>query len=187
MSHEERERSRPRFRPATASDVEPIAALITRSARALSSDDYSKDQIEAALEGAWGLDSQLIADGTYFVAEADGRLVACGGWSFRATLFGADSGPDREPRRLDPAREAARVRAFFVDPGWARRGLGRRLLSLCEEAARAAGFGAAELVATLPGERLYAACGYVSQGARPYPLPHGLTIAFVPMVKRPLV
>ncbi len=173
----------PPFRRATLEDVPGIERLIAASARGLSRDDYLPEQIEAALGSALGVDTQLVRDGTYFVAEADERLVACGGWSFRKTLFGADGRADREPEALDPARDAARVRAFFVHPDWARRGLGRTTLELCEAEARKAGFASAELMATLPGVRLYQACGYQAQPPIEHPLPGGLSIRFVPMRK----
>lgn len=170
-----------RIRKATLADVATIASLIAASARSLSADDYTTDQIEAALLGAWGVDTELIRDGTYFVGEAGSVLVLCGGWSRRATSFGGDGYEQRESRLLDPQREAARIRAFFVHPQWARQGLASRLLALCEGEARAAGFREAELVATLPGERLYARHGYVSMGSRAYALPAGRSIDFVPM------
>lgn len=172
------------FRCAVLADVFALKELIELSARALSRDDYTPRQIEAALRSAWGVDTQLIRDQSYFVGEHAGQFVACGGWSFRRTLFGSDAQHDREPELLDPASDAARVRAFFVHPQWARRGLGRTLLALCESEARARGFRTAALVATLPGERLYRAHGYVSEGARSYPLPDGESILFVPMHKR---
>ena len=162
------------------SAIEHLIALATRS---LSRGDYSEAQIEAALGTALGVDSQLIRDGTYFVAEADGTLVACGGWSWRKTLFGSDGQSDRQPESLDPTRDAARIRAFFVHPDWARRGLGRATLELCEAEARARGFTSAELMATLPGERLYRTCGYVSHDPIQHTLPGGLAIQFVPMRK----
>jgi GNAT superfamily N-acetyltransferase len=171
------------IRRAKLTDVTSIQALIALSARALSADDYSSEQIEAALLGAWGVDTELIHDETYFVGTADDGLVLCGGWSHRATPFGGDAYMQREARLLDPTKDAARVRAFFVHPQWARRGLASRLLTLCEREARSAGFRAAELVATLPGERLYARHGYTSKGTRSYPLPGGGQINFVPMRK----
>jgi GNAT superfamily N-acetyltransferase len=171
------------LRLAKLDDIPALAALIAESARALAVADYSKEQIEAALDGAWGVDTQLIRDGTYFVAEAGGKIVGCGGWSFRQTLFGGDALKDREPARLDPASDPARIRAFFVRPDWARRGIGRALLERCESEARAHGFQSAALAATLPGERLYRALGYVSEGRLDHPLPHGRTIEFVPMRK----
>jgi GNAT superfamily N-acetyltransferase len=171
------------IRKATLADVPSIQALIATSARALGSSDYSAEQIEGALLGAWGVDTELIRDETYFVAGEDGELALCGGWSRRATSFGGDAYEQRESRLLDPQREAAKIRAFFVHPRCARQGLGSRLLELCEREALAAGFGAAQLVATLPGERLYARHGYVSEGRRSYSLPNGSSIDFVPMRK----
>jgi len=157
-----------------------VEALIARSARALDASDYTREQIEAALLGAWGVDTELIRDGTYFVGFED-ELVLCGGWSRRATSFGGDAYDRRESRLLVPGSEAARIRAFFVHPQWARRGLATRLLALCEGEAKAAGFTSVELVATLPGERLYTRHGYVSEGRRSYKLPAGRSIDFVPM------
>ncbi|HJY36706.1 MAG TPA: GNAT family N-acetyltransferase, partial [Steroidobacteraceae bacterium] len=115
-------------------------SLIARSARELSAGDYTPEQVEGALRGAFGVDTQLILDRTYFVAEADGKLVACGGWSKRRTLFGGDARSGRDAADLDPATDAAKIRAFFVDPAYARRGLGSAILERCESAARACGF-----------------------------------------------
>jgi GNAT superfamily N-acetyltransferase len=170
-----------RIRKATLADVPSIESLIAASSRMLGAGDYTAEQIEAALLGAWGVDTEIIRDETYFVGEVEDELVLCGGWSRRATLFGSDAYDQRESRLLDPQREAARIRAFFVHPNWARRGLGSRLLALCEGEARAAGFVVAELVATLPGERLYARHGYVSTGRSSYALPGGVAIDSVPM------
>jgi GNAT superfamily N-acetyltransferase len=156
---------------------------VALSARGLSHGDYSEAQVEAALRSALGVDSQLIRDGTYFVAEAGATLVACGGWSRRATLFGGDNEPSRQPALLDPSRDAARIRAFFVHPTHARQGLGRTMLTLCEAEARSSGFASAELMATLPGVRLYVACGYEPQEAIEHLLPGGVPIRFVPMRK----
>jgi len=172
-----------RIRQATLADVPAIRPLIATSARILGAGDYTGEQIEAALLGVWGVDTEIIRDGTYFVGEVDNELVLCGGWSRRATLFGGDAYDQRESRLLDPRTEAARIRAFFVHPNWARRGLGSRLLSLCESEAQAAGFVVAELVATLPGQRLYARRGYVATGRRSDALPGGLDIESVPMRK----
>jgi GNAT superfamily N-acetyltransferase len=171
------------LRAATLADVPALEWLITASTRGLSRADYTDEQIEAALGSAMGVDSELIRDGTYFVVEAEGQLVGCGGWSRRRTLFGADAGTGRESALLDPSHEAARIRAFFVHPDWARRGIGRLLLDHCEAAARAHGFTAAELMATLPGQRLYRVCGYVAGVPIQHPLGDGLTIEFVPMRK----
>jgi len=174
------------LRHATLADVRALQRLIETSSRALGRSHYTDDEIEAALGSAWAVDTQLIRDATYFIVESAGSAVACGGWSWRATLFGGDTHEGRQPEPLDPPRDAARIRAFFVHPGHARRGIGRMLLERCEQEARAHGFQAAELIATLPGERLYRACGYASEEARAYALPGGRTIRFVPM-RKPLV
>jgi GNAT superfamily N-acetyltransferase len=172
------------LRLATLEDRPAIEELIGNSVRGLSRGDYSHAQIEAALGTVWGVDSQLIVDGTYFVAGApDGTIVGAGGWSFRATRFGADAGPDRRPEILNPGREPARVRAFFVRPDRARQGIGRALLVRCEHEAANSGFKSAELVATLPGERLYRAFGYVSVEPVKHPLGAGLSIDFIAMRK----
>lgn len=176
----------PELRLATLADVPALRRLIAASARGLQRGDYTEAQIDAALRSAFGVDSQLIADATYFVVEAAGAPVACGGWSFRRTLFGSDDQPGRQADRLDPTCEAARIRAFFVDPAWARRGLGRALLARCEAEARAAGFVAAELMATLSGVRLYAALGYQAAAPQEVSLPGGVPITFVPMRKASL-
>jgi GNAT superfamily N-acetyltransferase len=171
------------LRKAVLDDTPHLEALIARSARALSTGDYRAAQIEAALRGAFGVDSQLLKDQTYFAALDDGRIVGCGGWSFRATLFGGDANNGRDATRLDPNQDAAKVRAFFVDPGHARRGIGSRLLEHCEDEARAHGFRRAELMATLPGVRLYAARGYQAAARVRIDLGAGESIDFVPMQK----
>ncbi|MFZ0497672.1 MAG: GNAT family N-acetyltransferase [Steroidobacteraceae bacterium] len=171
------------LRQATAADSAEIRELIARSIRALGAEDYSADQIEGALKGAFGLDSQLIADGTFFVVESDGQLLGCGGWSYRRTLFGGDARADRDASTLDPSTDAAAIRAFFVDPAAARRGVGSAILERCEEEARRYGFRRAEMMATLPGKRLYEARGYVPGERIHYPVGPGVTIEFVPMAK----
>jgi GNAT superfamily N-acetyltransferase len=172
------------LRTATHGDRAALQTLIARSARALGARDYRPEQIEAALQGAFGVDSQLIDDGTYFVAETrDGELIGCGGWSRRRTLFGGDSHAERNAAELDPRTDAARIRAFFVDPGHARQGIGRALLERCESDARARGFSRFELMGTLPGVRLYQALGYVAGELMHYPVAPGVTIEFVPMRK----
>ena len=149
-----------RLRRATFADLPALGPLIAASARELSRNDYAPEQVEGALRGAFGTDTQLIRDGSYFVIETGGRLAGCGGWSRRRTLFGGDQAKRGPDPLLDPARDPARIRAFFVDPALARRGLGRQLLAACIDAARSAGFHTLELVSTLPGEPLYAACGF---------------------------
>jgi GNAT superfamily N-acetyltransferase len=148
------------IRLATEADVPELAALVDRSVRALAVGFYSPEEIERSLVRVFGVDTQIVADRTYYVAEAARRPVGCGGWSRRRTLFGGDQMKGGEDPLLDPAVDAARVRAFFVDPAWARRGIGSGILRRSEATARAEGFHCAELVATLPGEPLYAAFGY---------------------------
>lgn len=149
-----------RMRRATRADVPEIEDLITRSARALSGGYYTPTQVEGLLRYVFGTDTQLIDDGTYFVAERDRLMVGAGGWSSRRTLFGGDQAKGREDPLLDPRAEPARIRAFFVDPAVARQGVGRSLFEQCRAAAAAAGFTTLTLVATLPGEPLYQALGF---------------------------
>ena len=170
-------------RLAMLEDRAVLESLIARSARELGVPDYTPRQIDAALTGAFGVDTELIQDGTYFVVECDSTIVACGGWSRRATLFGGDAHAARSSRLLDPKTEAARVRAFFVDPDYARHGLGRTLLDHCTAAAQAAGFGSLELMATLTGQKLYSKCGFTAQAPVSYELSPGVSIDFVPMRK----
>jgi GNAT superfamily N-acetyltransferase len=173
------------LRLATLDDVVVLHRLIARSIHGLGAPDYTRAQIDAALQGAFGVDTTLIRDGTYFVYEAgDGTLVACGGWSRRRTLFGGDARAERDESWLDPETDAAKIRAFFVDPAHARQGLGRAILDRSEADARRAGFTSFEMMATLPGQRLYERCGYRAEPAIDHPLPGGLTIRFVPMRKR---
>ena len=171
------------LRRALRADIAPLTGLIDRSARGLSAADYTESQVARALRGAFGVDTQLVDDGTYFVAEEDGVLAGCGGWSFRATLFGGDARTDRDASMLDPRTHAAKIRAFFVDPAKARRGVGTLLLDRCETEARERGFSRVELMATLPGVRLYAARGYVGTQHVSYDLGNGEHIDFVPMSK----
>ncbi len=171
------------IRVAVRADVAAIAALIERSARELGAQDYTSAQIEGALRGAFGVDTQLIDDGSYFVAVEHGTLVGAGGWSRRATLFGGDAHGGRDGTTLDPLRDAARIRAFFVAPTHARRGIGSLLLQRCEAEARAGGFRRVQLMATLPGVRLYAARGYVGSQRVCHDVGGGLGIEFVPMHK----
>lgn len=172
------------LRKATPEDQPALQQLIARSIHALGAGDYSQEQIDAALRGAFGLDTGLIHDGTYFVAvTGTGEIVACGGWSRRRTLFGSDERAGRDESNLDPRTDAAKIRAFFVDPAHARRGIGRALLERSETEAMSAGFSMFELMATLPGVRLYEKFGYQAGEPVVHPLPGGLTIRFVPMKK----
>jgi GNAT superfamily N-acetyltransferase len=171
------------LRKATRDDIPRLETLIARSARGLSTGDYRPSQIEGALRGAFGVDTQLLADQTYFVAEEDGRFVGCGGWSFRSTLFGGDARTGRDSSMLDPRAQPAKIRAFFVDPTDARRGIGTLLLERCENEARDHGFLQVELMATLPGVKLYAARGYVGSPMVHFDVGAGETIEFIPMRK----
>jgi GNAT superfamily N-acetyltransferase len=164
-------------------DREALQALIAQSARELSAGLYSPKQVEGALRGTFGVDSQLIRDGTYFVVEADGALAGCGGWSYRRTLFGGDSRAERDAAELDPRVEPAKIRAFFVAPAHARKGIGTLLLEKCESEARARGFSRVELMGTLPGVRLYAARGYVGSPMIRHDVAPGVAIEFIPMTK----
>jgi GNAT superfamily N-acetyltransferase len=146
-------------RIATTGDIPAISALMRAAIGELQRGFLSDEQI-AASRLVMGLDTQLIADGTYLVVEAGAALAGCGGWSQRATLFGGDHTPGREPALLDPAKDAARIRAMYTAPGFTRRGVARLILGLCETAASAEGFRAAEMAATLAGEPLYLTCGY---------------------------
>jgi GNAT superfamily N-acetyltransferase len=149
-----------RLRLAREPDIPALEVLIPLSVRSLQAAHYSAAQMEAALGPVFGVDRLLICDGTYFVVEQGGVILGCGGWSRRVSLFGGDGGRAGEDALLDPARDAARLRAFFVHPAWARRGIGRRIMRACEEAIVEAGFRTVEIVATLAGEPLYAAFHY---------------------------
>jgi len=149
-------------RLAVAADLPALRTVMDRAIAELQKDFLDPARI-AASRAVMGLDTQLVADGTYFLVEAEGRIAGCGGWSRRATLYGGDHSTDlRDPALLDPVIDAARIRAMYTDPDFARRGVGRLVISLCEDAARAAGFARAELMATLAGEPLYRACGYTA-------------------------
>src|SRR2546429_2841536 len=153
--------------------------------RGLGAADYTPAQIEAALQGAFGVDTVLIREGTSFVAETPPRdIVAWGGWGGRRTLFGSDARAERDESWLDPKFDPAKIRAFFIDPQHARRGIGRAILARSEAEAIRAGFSSFELMATLPGVRLYEKHGYVPGPAIDHPLPGGLTIRMVPMQKK---
>lgn len=165
-------------------DIPALEALVPLSARKLQSSYYSPAQIEAALGPIFGVDRQLIRDGTYFVVERDGLVVGCGGWSRRRSLYGGDGGRAGEDELLDPKRDAARMRAFFVHPEWARRGIGRSIMIACEQAIEQAGFRAVEIVATLAGEPLYAAFGYIVTERYEISMTGGLKLPVVRMTRR---
>jgi GNAT superfamily N-acetyltransferase len=171
------------IRLAVIDDVPALTALIAASVRVLQAPDYSESQREAALASVYGVDTQLIADQTYFVAEVDGTIVACGGWSKRKTLFGADHCAGREDSLLDPAIDAAKIRAFFVHPNWSRRGIGTRVLEACESAAQSAGFKKFEMGATLTGVALYKTRGYREVEEIAVPLANGESLPIVRIEK----
>ncbi len=180
-----------RIRLAEVRDIPVLRELIEASVRGLQAADYSAAQLESALRTVYGVDTQLISDGTYFVVEETGSaraalLVGCGGWSRRRTLYGGDQWAGREDSLLDPAKDAAKIRAFFVHPAWARRGIGGMILEACEAAARAAGFRRLEMGATLTGVPFYRAKGYVELEAAEVPLGDGLTLPIVRMGKEEL-
>jgi len=187
------------LRLAVPEDVPVLRELIDASARALQTQDYTPAQIEGALKTVFGVDSQLIADGTYIVAEAgptaiertgaqhaqpELMIVGCGGWSKRKTLYGSDHWTGREDALLDPLRDAAKIRAFFIHPAWARRGVGGMILQACEDAARAAGFTRYEMGATLTGAKLFGVKGYVPVRPISIPLVNGEWLPVIHMEKQ---
>lgn len=187
------------IRKAQPSDVPVLQALIDRSVRGLQAKDYTASQLESALATVYGVDSQLIADGTYFVVETDTSsassidsephaspvaIVGCGGWSKRKTLYGGDHWAGREDSLLDPQKDAAKIRAFFVDPDWVRRGIGTLILDACESAAIADGFRRLEMGATLTGVAFYRICGYIEREKLAVPLKNGESLPIVRMEKQ---
>ena len=188
-----------RLRLAVLEDVPVLRKLIEASVRGLQTEDYTPAQLEGALETVFGVDSQLIADGTYIVAEApraanasgeptdtksNWTIVGCGGWSKRKTLYGSDHWTGREDALLDPQRDAAKIRAFFIHPDWARQGVGSKILQACEDAAHAAGFSRYEMGATLTGAKLFGAKGYVPVRPISIPLKNGETLPVIHMKKQ---
>jgi GNAT superfamily N-acetyltransferase len=186
------------IRKATPADIPRLREVIEASVRGLQAADYTAAQIEGALKSVYGVDSQLIADGTYLVAEifesnrkpgtvkpmiVKPTIVACGGWSQRKTLYGGDQFAAREDSLLDPARDAAKIRAFFVHPDWARRGIGSLILEACEKAAREAGFTRLEMGATLSGVAFYKAKGYAALENQQAALGNGEVLPIVRMAK----
>lgn len=191
-----------RLRLAVPEDVPVLRELIEASVRGLQTKDYTPAQIEGALQTVFGVDSQLIADGTYIVAEASVRaanpeesagqtsgtlqwaIVGCGGWSKRKTLYGSDHWTAREDSLLDPQHDAAKIRAFFIHPAWARQGVGSAILQACEEAAHTAGFTRYEMGATLTGAKLFGAKGYIPVKPISISLSNGETLPVIHMEKR---
>jgi GNAT superfamily N-acetyltransferase len=187
------------LRLAVPEDLPVLQQLIDASVRGLQKEDYTPAQIEGALKTVFGVDSQLIADATYIVAEAQSAapkneppsaekvglmIVGCGGWSKRKTLYGSDHWTGREDALLDPLHDAAKIRAFFIHPAWARRGVGSLILQACEDAARAAGFKRYEMGATLTGAKLFGAKGYVPVKPISIPLVNGESLPVIHMEKR---
>ncbi len=187
------------LRLAVPEDFPALRELIDKSVRGLQTQDYTPAQIEGALQTVFGVDSQLIADGTYIVAEAERNaipraeaarkpsgliIVGCGGWSKRKTLYGSDRWTGREDALLDPQRDAAKIRAFFIHPDWARRGVGSMILKACEEAARSAGFTRYEMGATLTGAKLFGVKGYAVVKRISIPLVNGETLPVIHMEKQ---
>jgi GNAT superfamily N-acetyltransferase len=179
------------IRPALEADLPVLRVLIEDSVRQLQADDYTSSQRESALATVFGVDTQLIADGTYLVVEycsleppLSRIAVACGGWSKRRTLYGADQWTDRHDDLLDPVHDAAKIRAFFIHPDWARRGIGTLLLQACESAAKAAGFSRFEMGATLTGAKLFRARGYLPVRNLEVPLLNGESLPIIQMEKR---
>ena len=188
-----------RLRLAVPEDVPALRELIDASVRGLQTQDYTPAQIEGALKTVFGVDSQLIADGTYIVAQAERTsieragaknapseciIVGCGGWSKRKTLYGSDRWTGREDALLDPLRDAAKIRAFFIHPDWARRGVGSMILQACENAASSAGFTRYEMGATLTGAKLFGAKGYVAVKPISIPLLNGESLPVLHMEKQ---
>jgi GNAT superfamily N-acetyltransferase len=197
-------RAKIRIRKAVVAEILVLRELIAASVRELQAQDYTAAQMEGALETVFGVDSQLIADGTYFVAEAKAvdvpsgaaitggakntgqgwTIAGCGGWSKRKTLYGSDHWTGREDALLDPRQDAAKIRAFFIHPAWARQGIGSRILEACEIAASSAGFTSYEMGATLTGAKLFGVRGYAAVENIEVPLKGGLSLPVIRMAKR---
>lgn len=176
-----RDAAAPQLRLATVADIPAIRALIDASVRGLGVGYYSRAEIEESLVTVFGVDSQLLEDGTYFVIDCAGEIAASGGWSRRTTLYGGDQAKATDDAPLDPAVDAARIRAFYVSPTWARRGFARQLYAACESAALAAGFHRFQLGATLSGVPLYEALGFHALERADYPMRFGLMLGIVRM------
>jgi GNAT superfamily N-acetyltransferase len=170
-------------RIATFEDIPALNEMIALSVRGLSRDYYTANQIESAIKYVFGVDTQLVADGTYYIAELQNTIVGCGGWSKRNTLYGGDQHKEIEDPLLNPKQDAARIRAFFVHPAYARQGIGRHIINICETAAKNNGFNSFELGATLPGVPLYTAMGYQTIERIDSILPDGELLGIVKMRK----
>ncbi|KTD09046.1 GNAT family acetyltransferase [Legionella gratiana] len=171
------------IRLAHSDDIIQLNQLIEHSARILSNKNYTAQEIEGAIHAIFGVDKELINDQTYYVIEKEGVLVACGGWSKRKTLFGGDQCKAREEGFLDPKKDYAKIRAFFVHPDHARQGLGKKLLEYCEQQALIYGFTKFEMMATLPGAKLYQVCGYQIIEPKYFVLPEGHVFKMLKMTK----
>jgi GNAT superfamily N-acetyltransferase len=172
------------IRLARQEDITALTSLIPESARTLQATYYTSEQIEGALGTVFGVDSQLIQDGTYFIAENTHQVIGCGGWSKRKTLYGGDRGKKaEEDQLLDPSLDSARIRAFFVHPEWARKGIGSQIMKQCEAAVLEAGFKTIEIIATLAGEPLYRRFGYNVRQKFEILLPNKSVLPVVRMVK----
>jgi GNAT superfamily N-acetyltransferase len=177
------------IRKAVPEDIPVLRGLIDVSVRGLQAEDYSPEQIEGALKTVFGVDSQLIADETYFIAQTKNEnaeivAVGCGGWSKRKTLYGGDQWTERRDSLLDPRVDAAKIRSFFIHPDWPRRGIGSAILETCESAAKAEGFSRAEMGATLTGVKLFQMRGYVPLESIEIPLQNGASLPVVRMAKQ---
>jgi N-acetylglutamate synthase-like GNAT family acetyltransferase len=171
------------IRLATNEDIPVLRELIAASVHVLQANDYTAEQRKVALGTVFGVDTQLIHDRTYYAVEHAGEIVGCGGWSRRQTLFGSDQQVGREDALLDPAKDAARIRAFFVKPGWERRGIGSLVMKTCEAAAATEGFKRLQLGSTLTGVGLYRAHGFMPEEEIKVPLENGLMLPIVKMSK----
>jgi N-acetylglutamate synthase-like GNAT family acetyltransferase len=173
------------IRKATINDIGQLEPLIAESVRGLARGIYDDRQIELSIKSVFGVDRDLIEDGTYFVAESEGKIVGCGGWSKRKTLYGASGYADsRDPELLDPAIDAAKIRAFFIHPEWARKGIGTAILTTCETDAENGGFTSFEMMSTLPGVPLYSALGYSGDERVEVPVGEGVTIDCIRMSRK---
>ncbi|HHF7366751.1 TPA: GNAT family N-acetyltransferase [Legionella bozemanae] len=164
-------------------EIKTLNQLIKYSARELSQEDYTSQEIEGAIHFIFGVDKELIKDQTYYAIEKKGNVIACGGWSKRKTLFGGDQCSAREEGFLNPQTDYAKIRAFFVHPNHARQGLGKMLLKYCEQQALFHGFTKMEMMATLPGAKLYEFCGYQIIEPQYFPLPNGTHFKMLKMIK----